>query len=68
MPVKSGVNTGLWWYDAERAATLARVIDNLELGETPQTDTPGWGTIAAWLLAGLAAAILLLRRALRAKT
>ena len=68
MPVKSGVNTSLWWYDAERAAALERVIDNLETEAAPQADTPGWGRVVFWLLAGLAVAILLIRRSLRAKT
>ena len=70
MPVKSGVNTSLWWYDSERAATLARVIDNLEAESeaAPQSDAPTWGHVAAWLLAGLAVAVWLMRRALRRKT
>ncbi len=67
MPVKSGVNTNLWWYDAERAAALERVIDDLEVeSETSATgDTPGWGWTIAWLAAGLAVLFWLLRRALR---
>ena len=69
MPVKSGVNTSLWWYDAERAAALERVMDRLaddtEAGAA--SDTPGWGTVLAWLLAGLAVLYWLMRRTLRAK-
>ena len=68
MPVKSGVNTSLWWYDAERDAALARVIDNLETEAAPQADTPGWGQVVFWLLAGLAVAFWLIRRSLSAKT
>ena len=70
MPVKSGVNTSLWWYDAERAAALERVMDNLEAASdaAPQSDAPAWGWVAFWLLAGLSAAVLLMRRALRRQT
>ena len=69
VPVKSGVSTGLWWYDAERAAALERVIDNLDADSETSSpgQTPGWGATLAWILAGLAVAYWLMRRALRAK-
>ena len=68
MPVKSGVNTGLWWYDAERAAALERVIDDLEATAEPESRPPGWGTVVFWLIAAVTVAGFLMRRAMRAKT
>jgi len=67
VPVKSGVNTSLWWYDAEHAAALEQAVDHIDAdNETAaQGDTPGWGVVIAWLLAGLAAAFWLMRRAMR---
>jgi microcin C transport system substrate-binding protein len=69
VPVKSGVNTSLWWYDAERAALLERVIDNLdaEAGSASAEETPGWGWTITWILAGLIILYWLARHALRAK-
>ena len=67
IPVKSGVNTSLWWYDAERAMALERVIDDLEVESEVSApgDTPGWGWTIAGLAAGLVVLFWLLRRALR---
>ncbi len=67
MPVKSGVNTSLWWFDADRAAALERVMDDLDTGPVSESDTPGWGTVLGWLLAGLIVLTWLIRRQMRAK-
>ena len=69
MPVKTGVSTTLWWYDAERAAALERVIDDLDTtADTPaRDDPPGWGPTLTWILAGIIILYWLMRRALRAK-
>ena len=41
---------------------------DVESESSKRGDTPGWGTVIAWLLAGLAAAYWLARRALRRQT
>ncbi len=64
MPVKSGVNTGLWWYDAAGAANLERAMENLT-SEPGESTAPGWSETLLWLGAGLAVLVLLLRRAMR---
>ena len=63
MPVKSGVNTGLWWYDAARAENLARIMDDLETDTTVESNAPGWAATIGWLLAGLVIMFWLIRRA-----
>ena len=71
VPVKSGVSTSLWWYDAERAAALERVIANLDAeadtASPGRDEPPGWGWTLTWILAGLVILYWLMRRALRAK-
>ncbi len=62
-PVKSGVNTSLWWYDAKRAQALARVVD--DVGAAPQDETPGWSATIAWMAAALLVLFWLIRRTLR---
>lgn len=67
MSVRSGVNTSLWWYDAERAAALERNMANLpdEDGDRPGDSTPGWGTVLFWLAIAASLAWLVIRLAAR---
>lgn len=68
MPVKSGVDTNLWWYDAARAAALERVKADIVEGEDGESSgNPGWGTTIGWLLALALVGYIVLRRAMRGR-
>ncbi len=65
-PVKSGVNTGLWWYDADKAQALERLMQNIAPEEqSGESDAPGWATVLAWLAGFALLAWLVIRRAAR---
>ena len=63
--VKSGVSTGLWWFDQAKSDALDEAMANTDLEvETPDSDTPGWTATILWLAAGLIVLGIVLRKTL----
>ena len=63
MPVKSGVATGLWWFDQVKSDTLDQVM--ADSGSEPTDigdEKPGWGMTLFWLLGGIIVLVILFRK------
>lgn len=68
MLVKSGVNTSLWWYDADKATQLDAIMSDLTTDSVDESNTPTLGVALAWVIAGLLLAWLVIRRFVRRKS
>ncbi len=61
----SGTSTSLWWFDPEKAERLEERRITRDIDDPGAAETPGAGTIVAWIAGLSVAGYVVFRRALR---